>query len=450
MVVVLVSIRSNNLPIDVILPYFIDGTLPCGFTHECSLFCKYAKGAPIGCNPGSCVGSDCHIDSCTAMCHTHTASTTSHTHSESFGTPGQSAPAVSTGSTSRSPHGHSGTTGTTGTTVTICSTPASHTHTCSNLEPLNRTIRYIKRAGTSIELRKKSLPKDISSYTNILSPVNCWSINACLAGNRYHKAVPASCSSVGSTGGTTTHQHATGGCHTHVTTLSSHTHPAGGSAPGGCTTRGPGGGSLRRFVGIHSHPAAPVSITPATPTVVTCTDTHQHTNSNNDPLFVQLNIATKSSLALRVHGIPKNHLGVWLGTLATIPPGFQLSDGTNGTTDTRNNYIKEVCGVCQSPGCSGGNATHTHSSIAHTHVGTSSHSHASTGSSGSEVPAATPLGPGASCCGLTGACAHTHPFSVGGGGNAITGYSSTGSHGHGSQCNLPDSKEVAFIQKIYP
>lgn len=49
----------------------------------------------------------------------------------------------------------------------------------------------------------------------------------------------------------------------------------------------------------------------------------------------------------------------WHGSLENIPSGWQLADGTNGTQDLRNDFMR-----CSGPGAppfsSGGSSTHTH------------------------------------------------------------------------------------------
>ena len=50
---------------------------------------------------------------------------------------------------------------------------------------------------------------------------------------------------------------------------------------------------------------------------------------------------------------------MWSGTLAAIPSGWNLCDGTNGTPDLRDRFIKGA-GAAENPGATGGSATHSH------------------------------------------------------------------------------------------
>ena len=73
----------------------------------------------------------------------------------------------------------------------------------------------------------------------------------------------------------------------------------------------------------------------------------------------------KAFLELLNYGyiIPSGAIIMWAGTLASIPSGYSLCDGTNGTPDLRDKFIKGwQDGV--NPGGIGGNLTHTHAAHA--------------------------------------------------------------------------------------
>jgi hypothetical protein len=68
--------------------------------------------------------------------------------------------------------------------------------------------------------------------------------------------------------------------------------------------------------------------------------------------------------------IPSGMIMLWKGTIATIPSGWQLCNGTNGTPDLRNQFV--VCANADSGGAAkttitgaalqaGGTTTHAHS-----------------------------------------------------------------------------------------
>lgn len=57
--------------------------------------------------------------------------------------------------------------------------------------------------------------------------------------------------------------------------------------------------------------------------------------------------------------LPAGVIVMWSGTLGTVPSGWALCDGDNGTPDLRNRFVK---GWSQgiNPGTTGGSVTHTH------------------------------------------------------------------------------------------
>lgn len=78
-------------------------------------------------------------------------------------------------------------------------------------------------------------------------------------------------------------------------------------------------------------------------------------------------IPVNSTLNTLNVGIPIGTIAIWSGALATIPDGWQLADGTNGTLDLRNRFIVGA-GSLYNPGTTGGSAdaalpSHTHTAI---------------------------------------------------------------------------------------
>lgn len=81
-------------------------------------------------------------------------------------------------------------------------------------------------------------------------------------------------------------------------------------------------------------------------------------------------------------GIPIGTIAIWSGALATIPDGWQLADGTNGTLDLRDRFVVGA-GSLYNPGTTGGSAdaalpSHTHtatstSTFTGSELGTHSH-----------------------------------------------------------------------------
>jgi len=86
--------------------------------------------------------------------------------------------------------------------------------------------------------------------------------------------------------------------------------------------------------------------------------------------------------------VPKGLICMWSGLLSQIPSGWKLCDGSNGTPDLRDKFVKGAANLAD-PGTTGGSATHTHSnhatlthsggSIANASTGVSVNSHTTIG-----------------------------------------------------------------------
>lgn len=65
-------------------------------------------------------------------------------------------------------------------------------------------------------------------------------------------------------------------------------------------------------------------------------------------------------------GVPQGAIVMWSGSLASIPTGWALCDGSNGTPDLRDRFVYG-CSAGQEPGPTGGAASHSHTVSAHAH-----------------------------------------------------------------------------------
>jgi len=76
---------------------------------------------------------------------------------------------------------------------------------------------------------------------------------------------------------------------------------------------------------------------------------------------------------------PSEIIAVWTGFITAIPLGWKLCDGTNGTPDLREKFIRGVPTAGTNPGGTGGGSTvtiNTGNMSNHLHSGTgSSHNH---------------------------------------------------------------------------
>lgn len=58
-------------------------------------------------------------------------------------------------------------------------------------------------------------------------------------------------------------------------------------------------------------------------------------------------------------GMPSGAIIIWSGTIASIPSGFMLCDGSAGTPDLRSKFVRGAPPATD-PGATGGSDTHTH------------------------------------------------------------------------------------------
>lgn len=69
-------------------------------------------------------------------------------------------------------------------------------------------------------------------------------------------------------------------------------------------------------------------------------------------------IARESAISAPGGSIPAGVIVMWSGTIANIPEGWQLCDGTNGSPDLRSRFIKGSA-AGDNPGVTGGDSVHT-------------------------------------------------------------------------------------------
>lgn len=127
--------------------------------------------------------------------------------------------------------------------------------------------------------------------------------------------------------------------------------------------------------------------------------------------------------------VPAGVIVLWSGTLAAIPAGWALCDGTQGTPDLRDRFVKGSA-AGQDPGGTGGAQTHTHADHVYTPAGT-------VAGIGQSATGAVKVGTSAS---NAAASNHTHPAP------AFTGTQANLSHD--SPNSEPPYYKLAFIMKL--
>lgn len=194
---------------------------------------------------------------------------------------------------------------------------------------------------------------------------------------RFLRGAPAA-TNPGTTGGADSHNHASmtaAGSHSHRLPSSgyqshSHTVNSGGShSHGSHSTAGYSTyeGMSTASKGAHSHTTSSDSHYHTTPT----DSNHTHTINSSDgrPPYYEVAFIQAGAGAACAAGL----IIIWTGTLATIPAGWDLCDGSAGRPDLRSRFLRGVNTNATDPGTTGGATTHTHTTTtrAHTHGGTS-------------------------------------------------------------------------------
>jgi hypothetical protein len=281
---------------------------------------------------------------------------------------------------------------------------------------------------------------------------------------KFIRGAPAG-SEAGGTGGADSHTHAsmgtgghthTLGARTHTHTVSSsgnHTHFQGCAPYNGADQQAPW---MYVYAGYGAHQHTTDTGT-SSHTHTSAASTHTHTISTNDsrPPYYEVAYIMSNGSASVATGL----IIIWSGTLATIPTGWDLCDGSSGRPNLRSKFVRGVNTSVTNPGTTGGATTHVHtegdytgththaasdSQGAHTHnfsAYTWTHSHNLSGSANSTgnytTAEQTDSGAGNHTHATSSSTgAHTHTLAAGG---------ATHSHTVDSSSNLPSYYDVAFI-----
>lgn len=404
-----------------------NASIPSGWSRETGLDAKYPKGTANAVNPGGTGGALTHHHATTA--HNHSGAHT-HTMPDSGACSGTTA--RDTG-TVRPPDNHTHASNPAAQNpVTNANLPDDTPNTSDdNNEPAYFKTIFIKSDGTPTGIPANA----VGIWNATTAPAN-W--NLCDGGsgrpdmrNCFLKGADAA-GDGGATGGAATHTHTNSAVsHTHTGNYS-HDHPqVTSSQTAASMVGGPVSGS-NAATATQTHTHALTVNSQATDAITGNTAGASGSGANEPPYwllgFIQNNAGAND--------LPTNIIGLWIGTLATIPNNWKLCDGTNSTPDLRTLYVKganTLAGV----GGSGGSATHTHTGAAHTHA-VAAHTHTVTAGSG----AGSNETAGAANCATT---AHTHPswsptgsssFTSGNGTPTVSNYTTT----------EPPYYNVAFIQ----
>lgn len=400
----------------VILPYdSTHASIPSGYTRETSLDGKYPKGTANATNPNTTGGASTH--SHTSSSHTHTL--VSHTHTGSLGTT-NSGGEGGTGSGYGLPnkaHTHSYTSS---ANTTATSNGVAVSYASVSNDPPYYTVIFIKASSYTL------IPNNAMVFTSATTRAGLAFHSA--SANKFLKGAGTG-ANAGGTGGTTTNVHNINHNHNAL----SHNHPVFNSDiannyPGKFVTDTP---YHKDFYHVH-----PVTFNASSQsfnayTNLTTTETVQ-------PAYRTLNAFKNTSGSSKMPAV--GDIALWLGTLATIPVGWKLCDGSDGTPDMRGRYYKNPSSASAS--ATGGSNTHTHAAQGHTHTASKTHIH--TGSSGDHTGGTTYDHDGS---GVTIYREHWHtPLTCS---TSAPGLSSANTSANSSS-NEPEYRTVAFIQFEFP
>jgi len=336
---------------NVIIPFDGDhADIPAGFVRETSLDGLYPKGSADGVNPNVTGGNSTHTH--TSPTHTHTLA--GHTHTGA--TPSQSFPndnglAGHDYQGMKSAHAHNYTTssgisgGTTNDTAVTYSTISN--------DPPYYTVIFIKATGNTTIPNNAMVLKEGTSRTDLIFHTS--------SADKFLKGAATS-ANAGSTGGSTTNVHSV----THTHTTNTHTHSNFTTALPAENRAGSDGGTGHSQY-IHTHTGTTAAGTQAInsySTDFTCAETVQ-------PAYKKINAFKNESGSSVTPAV--GDIGLWLGTLANIPIGWNLCDGTNNTPDMRSKFLKINSSATTTS--TGGSNTHSHAAKSHTHTSSGSHTH---------------------------------------------------------------------------
>lgn len=398
-----------NIPKDVILIHLgSNASIPTGWVRETGLDGKFPKGSGDSVAPNETGGAATHTHTSDAHSHTLTA----HTHTYKLSESSATSQGSDNGSNSAwDYHTHSGTSGelSGGTTSSD-----SLTYGAMSNNPPNRKVIFIK-ANAGAKLATDIAALWIESDT---APTN-WAKVTELADRYLLGASTGADADLTTDGGSVTNVHGI----THGHTGQTHTHAAAnsGNHEG---TGGQGSSETGRVAFSHVHS---VTLNASTQNVADNTSSLT-TTETVEPAYQRLHLIKKAASGLKEKGI----IGLWLGSVATIPAGWIL------VAEMKDKHCK--IGNPVSSG-TGGSNTHTHAAQGHVHTGNGTHTH--TGPSPAHVAAGYINGYSAGSRHVMTNPASTHP--VTNVSTPTTGYDSVNTTANSSN-NEPEYKTVAFIK----
>ena len=401
------KVEAATVPTDIIVAWSgTNATIPAGWTRVTELDTYYVEGTT---STPSVVAQGTSTHSHTSPPHTHDIS---HTHT---GTTGNGVGSLSTGSgggTISDTHNH---------TITTDANTGTNIATSSNFDTQSNDPPYTEIIWIKAQVGNTGIPSNAWAFYNSDSLPSSW---ARVNGNRFLKGAVALGDGGAQGGNSDWHTHTDLG-HTHLE--NPHTHTGTTDVSGGLEVRSEAGVGLSLLAHVHT-------ISGGTTTATEQSGVGIIQNADGQPPFYKLNIIQNNTGSAAV---PSDVIAIWTGNVSSIPSGWVMCDGTNGTPNLNDKFIKgsnangEVTDT-------GGALTHTHAAgAAHTHtINAHTHNFTVDPDTGGQVAAKGAGGSGA-------IYSHTHTLSINDG-VKITGTATVTADANAE--NRPPFKEVIYIQ----
>jgi hypothetical protein len=395
-------------------------SIPSGWERVTALDGIHPKAIPDNStNPGGTGGAEQH--SHTTANHDHTIAHT-HASATSEQASGTASAGTSSGAVASTTHTHASNVI---PSTTDSSSEANPSSSSVNNDPARWDTIWIESDGTPT-----TIPSGAITFWNDTTLPASWT-RPDNGKDAFLRGAATGSGNGGGTGGGSSHTHSGSGSHTHT---SAHVHPNGTSGNNSASTNNRRGTGSTNAISTHTH-----TITVASGDFGTSVagDLGAGNAVTPEPPWI------KEAIIQAPGGdYPVGIIALWMGTLASIPDGWTLCDGTGGTPNLcQGKFIKGAGATINQIGDTGGNTEHGHTTSNHTHTWSSSaHTHTLSYSVG--VTAAG--GTGNTLSGVN----HTHAAAAsgaisGGGGALVVGNASPilidTSH-------IPPWCEVAFIQ----
>ncbi len=365
------------------------GSTPAGWDRDTDSDDRFAKGTGSGVDPD--VGGGATGHSHTQNAHSHTGTST-HSHTGPTSAQGQNqtitnaAPSISLGS-----HSHAYTSG----TIRGDAASTGATGQSTTLDPTWFRVIHIESDGTPA-----GFPDGCLVFLDDATAPSGWTQHAASVG-RYFKGAAAAGDGGGTGGAIAAHTHTS---NSHIHAVAAHTHGSVTSVAGPNVNHTSVGSTVMQANHTHT-----VTFGSAATGSFSATTIANPGSTTAEPAFHKLQAIENTGGA---DDFLLEAILTWRGLLSAIPGGFALCDGTVGTPDLRDRFIKATVSGSADLGDTGGSATHDHTNpAAHSHA-SSNHTHlatgASTGAGGSTIP-------GGGQAGAIGAHGHAAAASAAGG-----------------------------------